>query len=118
MRTDEEKARYTFFDDVDYLAEENEADVCLSPELDGTIGQPNFDDNLEEQDVQNNSSWDNGTTTNASWEQNGSAGNDSDKWGGWNDAAAGADTGVTKPADQGISCWDVPVTVEKSSSDW
>ncbi|XP_052145508.1 DNA-directed RNA polymerase V subunit 1 [Oryza glaberrima] len=118
VRTDEEKARYTFFDDVDYLAEENEADVCLSPELDGTIGQPIFDDNLEEQDVQNNSSWDNGTTTNASWEQNGSAGNDSDKWGGWNDAAAGADTGVTKPADQGNSCWDVPATVEKSSSDW
>ncbi|KAF2943116.1 DNA-directed RNA polymerase V subunit 1 [Oryza sativa Japonica Group] len=118
VRTDEEKARYTFFDDVDYLAEENEADVCLSPELDGTIGQPIFDDNLEEQDVQNNSSWDNGTTTNASWEQNGSAGNDSDKWGGWNDAAAGADTGVTKPANQGNSCWDVPATVEKSSSDW
>uniref|UniRef100_A0A0E0CFS0 DNA-directed RNA polymerase n=1 Tax=Oryza meridionalis TaxID=40149 RepID=A0A0E0CFS0_9ORYZ len=118
VRTDEEKARYTFFDDVDYLAEENEADVCLSPELDGTIGRPIFDDNLEEQDVQNNSSWDNGTTTNASWEQNGSAGNDSDKWGGWNDAAAGADTGVAKPADQGNSCWDVPATVEKSSSDW
>uniref|UniRef100_A0A0E0JVN1 DNA-directed RNA polymerase n=1 Tax=Oryza punctata TaxID=4537 RepID=A0A0E0JVN1_ORYPU len=118
VRTDEEKARYTFFDDVDYLAEENEADVCLSPELDGTIGQPIFDDNLEEQDVQKNSSWDNGTTTNASWEQNGSAGNDSDKWGGWNDAAAGADTVVTKPADQGNSCWDVPATVEKSSSDW
>ncbi|KAF0935654.1 hypothetical protein E2562_035104 [Oryza meyeriana var. granulata] len=118
VRTDEEKARYTFFDDVDYLAEENEADMCLSPELDGTIGQPTLDDNLEEQDIQKNSSWENDTTMNVSWEQNGSAGNDSDKWGGWNDAAAGADMGVTKPADQGNSCWDVPATVEKSSSDW
>ncbi|XP_006646896.1 DNA-directed RNA polymerase V subunit 1 [Oryza brachyantha] len=118
VRTDEEKARYTFFDDVDYLAEENETDVCLSPELEGTIGQPTFDDNLEEQDFQKNNSWENGTAANGSWEQNGSAGDDSDKWGGWNAAAVGADTAVTKQADQEKSCWDVPAAVEKSSSDW
>uniref|UniRef100_A0A0D9VCB6 DNA-directed RNA polymerase subunit n=1 Tax=Leersia perrieri TaxID=77586 RepID=A0A0D9VCB6_9ORYZ len=38
--------------------------------------------------------------------------------GGWNDAAAGADIGVTKPAEQENSCWDVPATVDKNSSDW
>jgi DNA-directed RNA polymerase-5 subunit 1 len=51
VRTDQEKARYTFLDDVDYLIEDN----ALSPELDG---MPTFDDCLEEQPTdQGNSSW-------------------------------------------------------------
>ncbi|KAL5213175.1 hypothetical protein ABZP36_024022 [Zizania latifolia] len=119
VRTDEEKARYTFLDDVDYLVEENEVDdVCLSPELDGTIGQSTFEDNLEDQFSRKDSSWEKGTTMNSSWEQNGSAGNDSDKWGGWNDGSVAADTGVAKPAEQDNSCWDVPATMENNSSDW
>jgi DNA-directed RNA polymerase-5 subunit 1 len=41
VRTDQEKARYTFLDDVDYLVEDNAMDdTCLSPELDGTSGMP------------------------------------------------------------------------------
>jgi hypothetical protein len=41
MRTDQEKARYTFLDDVDYLVEDNAMDdICLSPELGGTLVCP------------------------------------------------------------------------------
>jgi DNA-directed RNA polymerase-5 subunit 1 len=41
VRTNQEKARYTFLDDVDYLAEDNAMDdICLSPELDGASGMP------------------------------------------------------------------------------
>jgi DNA-directed RNA polymerase-5 subunit 1 len=41
VRTDQEKARYTFLDDVDYLVEDNAMDdICLSPELDGASGMP------------------------------------------------------------------------------
>jgi hypothetical protein len=41
VRTDQEKARYTFLDDVDYLVEGNAMDdICLSPELDGTLVCP------------------------------------------------------------------------------
>jgi DNA-directed RNA polymerase-5 subunit 1 len=44
VRTDQEKARYTFLDDVDYLVEDNAMDdICLSPELDGTFDVPTFD---------------------------------------------------------------------------
>jgi DNA-directed RNA polymerase-5 subunit 1 len=44
VRTDQEKARYTFLDDVDYLVEDNAMDdICLSPKLDGTIGMPTFE---------------------------------------------------------------------------
>jgi DNA-directed RNA polymerase-5 subunit 1 len=44
VRTNQEKARYTFLDDVDYLVEDNAIDdICLSPELDGTLGVPTFD---------------------------------------------------------------------------
>jgi DNA-directed RNA polymerase-5 subunit 1 len=44
VRTDQEKARYTFLDDVDYLVEDNAMDdICLSPELDGTFGMPTFE---------------------------------------------------------------------------
>jgi hypothetical protein len=43
VRTNQEKARYTFMDDVDYLVEDNAMDdICLSPELGGTIGMPHF----------------------------------------------------------------------------
>jgi DNA-directed RNA polymerase-5 subunit 1 len=44
VRTDQEKARYTFLEDVDYLIEDNAMDdICLSPELDGTLGVPTFE---------------------------------------------------------------------------
>uniref|UniRef100_A0ACD5V8S4 Uncharacterized protein n=1 Tax=Avena sativa TaxID=4498 RepID=A0ACD5V8S4_AVESA len=119
VRTDQEKARYTFLDDVDYLVEDNAMDdICLSPELDGTLGMPTFEDCLEQQVIEKGSSWDNGTTANASWEQNASAGNDSDNWGGWSNADTAADTGAAKPADQGNSSWNVPAAVDNDSTDW
>jgi DNA-directed RNA polymerase-5 subunit 1 len=44
IRTDQEKARYAFLDDVDYLVEDNAMDdICLSPELGGTFGMPTFE---------------------------------------------------------------------------
>jgi DNA-directed RNA polymerase-5 subunit 1 len=44
VRTDQGKARYTFLDDVDYLVDDNAMDdICLSPELDGTLGVPTFE---------------------------------------------------------------------------
>jgi DNA-directed RNA polymerase-5 subunit 1 len=44
VRTDQEKGRYTFLDDVDYLVEDNAMDdIGLSPELDGTLGVPTFE---------------------------------------------------------------------------
>jgi DNA-directed RNA polymerase-5 subunit 1 len=44
VRTDQEKAKYTFLDDVDYLVEDNAMDdICLSPELDGILGVPTFE---------------------------------------------------------------------------
>jgi hypothetical protein len=44
VRTDQEKARYTFLDDVDYLVEGNAMDdIYLSPELDGTFDVPTFE---------------------------------------------------------------------------
>jgi DNA-directed RNA polymerase-5 subunit 1 len=50
MRTNQEKARYTFLDEVDYLVEDNAMDdVCLSPELDGTLGMPTFEHSIEPQ---------------------------------------------------------------------
>jgi DNA-directed RNA polymerase-5 subunit 1 len=43
VRTDQEKARYTFLDDVDYLVEDNAMDdICLSPELDGASEMPHL----------------------------------------------------------------------------
>jgi hypothetical protein len=50
VRTDQEKARYTFLDDVDYLVEDNTLDdTCLSPELDGTLGMPTFEHSIDHQ---------------------------------------------------------------------
>jgi DNA-directed RNA polymerase-5 subunit 1 len=44
MRTGQEKSRYTFLEDVDYLVDDNAMDdICLSPELDGTLGVPTFE---------------------------------------------------------------------------
>jgi DNA-directed RNA polymerase-5 subunit 1 len=41
VRIDQEKARYTFLKDVDYLVDDNAMDdICLSPELDGILGMP------------------------------------------------------------------------------
>ncbi|KAM0861018.1 hypothetical protein ACQ4PT_046172 [Festuca glaucescens] len=111
VRTDQEKARYTFLDDVDYLVEDN---ACLSPELKTAT----FEDCLEEQVTEKGGSWDNDRTANANWDQNASAGNDSENWGGWSNATAAADTGAAKSADQGIASWNVPVTVENDSADW
>ena len=91
VRTDQEKARFTFLDDVDYLVAENAVDdVCLSPEPDGILGKPTFEDNFEEHDIQKGSSWENGATMNSSWEQNASAGNYSGDWGGWSNGGAAA----------------------------
>ncbi|KAL6888501.1 hypothetical protein ACP4OV_009527 [Aristida adscensionis] len=145
VRTDQEKTSYTFLDDVDYLVEENAVDdVCLSPELDGTLGKPTFEDSFEEQDIQKGNSWENG---NSSWERNASAPNDSGDWGGWSDGATAAakppdqdnpswernasavndssdwggwsnGTAAAKPPDQDNSSWNAPATVENNSTDW
>jgi DNA-directed RNA polymerase-5 subunit 1 len=74
VRTDQEKGRYTFLDDVDYLVEDNATDdICLSPELDGASGMPHLNitaniDTSEKGDFRKN-----GATMNSSWEQNASA---------------------------------------------
>jgi DNA-directed RNA polymerase-5 subunit 1 len=74
VRTDQEKARYTFLDDVDYLVEDNAMDdICLSPELDGTSGMPHLNvtaniDISEKGDFRKDDA-----TMNSSWEQNASA---------------------------------------------
>jgi DNA-directed RNA polymerase-5 subunit 1 len=50
VRTDQEKARYTFLADVDYLIGDNARDdICLSLELDGTLGMPTFEHSIEHQ---------------------------------------------------------------------
>jgi DNA-directed RNA polymerase-5 subunit 1 len=50
VRTDQEKARYTFLDDVDYLVEDDVMDdIYSSPELDGTLGMPTFEHSCEHQ---------------------------------------------------------------------
>jgi DNA-directed RNA polymerase-5 subunit 1 len=50
VMTDQEKARYTFLDDVDYLVVDNAMDdICLSPELDETLGVPTFEHSHERQ---------------------------------------------------------------------
>jgi hypothetical protein len=44
VRTDQEKDRYTFLEDADYLVEDNAMDdIYLSPELDGTFEMPTFE---------------------------------------------------------------------------
>jgi DNA-directed RNA polymerase-5 subunit 1 len=52
VRTDQEKGRYTFLDDVDYLVDDNAMDdICLSPELDRTLGMPTFEDGINHQNL-------------------------------------------------------------------
>ncbi|XP_051186428.1 DNA-directed RNA polymerase V subunit 1 isoform X2 [Lolium perenne] len=145
VRTDQEKARYTFLDDVDYLVEDNAIDdmCCLSPVLDD---MPTFEDCLEEQVTEKGGPWDNGTTANArdnSWNVHATVENDSADWGGWGtekikdkktvpeepadtwadqsakkDTDGGGGNWGKQPADQGNSSWNVPVTVENESADW
>jgi DNA-directed RNA polymerase-5 subunit 1 len=50
VRTDQEKARYTFLEDVDYLVDDNATDdICLSAELDVTLGMPTFEHSIDYQ---------------------------------------------------------------------
>jgi DNA-directed RNA polymerase-5 subunit 1 len=71
VRTDQEKARYTFLDDVDYLVEDNAMDdICLSPELDGASEMPHLNitaniDTTKKSDFKKDD-----PTMNSSWEQN------------------------------------------------
>jgi DNA-directed RNA polymerase-5 subunit 1 len=48
-------------------------DICLSPELDGTLGVPTFDHSKEHQNFWEVRFRENHTTANTSWEQNASA---------------------------------------------
>jgi DNA-directed RNA polymerase-5 subunit 1 len=48
-------------------------DICLSPELDGTLGMPTFEHSYERQNFWDGRFRENSTTVNASWEQNASA---------------------------------------------
>jgi DNA-directed RNA polymerase-5 subunit 1 len=51
VRTDQEKARYTFLEDVDYHIDDNAMDnICLSPKLDGALGIPTFEHGIDHQD--------------------------------------------------------------------
>jgi DNA-directed RNA polymerase-5 subunit 1 len=71
VRTDQEKARYTFLDDVDYLVEDNAMDdICLSPEVDGASEMPHLNitaniDTTKKSDFKKDD-----PTMNSSWEQN------------------------------------------------
>jgi DNA-directed RNA polymerase-5 subunit 1 len=61
-------------EDVDYLDEDNAMDdICLSPELDGTLGVPTFEHSGEHRHFCEERFKENDTTVNASWEQNASA---------------------------------------------
>jgi DNA-directed RNA polymerase-5 subunit 1 len=74
VRTDQEKARYTFSDDVDYLVEDNVMDdICLSPELDGASGMPLLNITANVDTSEKSKIRKNGATMNSSWEQNASA---------------------------------------------
>jgi DNA-directed RNA polymerase-5 subunit 1 len=51
VRTDQEKGRYAFLEDVDNLISDNAMDdICLSPELDGTLSVPTFELSSDHQD--------------------------------------------------------------------
>jgi hypothetical protein len=50
VRTGQEKARYTFLEDVEYLIDDNAMDdICLSPKLDETLGMPTFEHSIDHQ---------------------------------------------------------------------
>jgi DNA-directed RNA polymerase-5 subunit 1 len=48
-------------------------DICLNPELDGTLGVPTFEHSCGHQNFWEGRLRENDTTVNASWEQNASA---------------------------------------------
>jgi DNA-directed RNA polymerase-5 subunit 1 len=74
VRTDQEKGRYTFLDDVDYLVEDNAMDdICLSPELDGASEMPRLNITANADASEKSHFKKTGTTMNSSWEQNASA---------------------------------------------
>jgi DNA-directed RNA polymerase-5 subunit 1 len=59
---------------VDYLVDDNAMDdICLSPELDGTLGVPTSEHSCDHQNSREGRFRGNRTTVNASWEQNASA---------------------------------------------
>jgi DNA-directed RNA polymerase-5 subunit 1 len=59
---------------VDYLVEDNAMDdICLSPELDETLGVPTFEHSCEHQNIREERFKENDPTVNASWEQNANA---------------------------------------------
>jgi DNA-directed RNA polymerase-5 subunit 1 len=61
-------------EDVDYVVEDNAMDdICLSPELDETLGVPTFEHRCGHQNFLEGRFKENGTTVNTSWEQNASA---------------------------------------------
>jgi DNA-directed RNA polymerase-5 subunit 1 len=75
VRTDQEKARYTFLEDVQqpgmlpeyYLVEDNAMDdICLSPELDGTLVCPLLNIVVDIKTSEKDDSRKNRTTVNAS----------------------------------------------------
>jgi DNA-directed RNA polymerase-5 subunit 1 len=73
VRTDQEKARYTSLDDVDYLVEDNAMDdICLSPELDGTSGMPLLNITANVDTTKKGEFKKTDPTMNSSWEQNAS----------------------------------------------
>ncbi|KAF8776332.1 hypothetical protein HU200_003555 [Digitaria exilis] len=79
VRTDQEKARFTFLDDIDYLVEENAIDDVCSPEPDGTLGKPTF----EENGTAMNSSWEQNDQDDSCWDAHATVENNSTDWGGW-----------------------------------
>jgi DNA-directed RNA polymerase-5 subunit 1 len=71
VRTDQEKARYTFLDDVDYLVEDNVMDdICLSPELDGASEMPHLNITANADASEKSHFKKTGPTMNSSWKQN------------------------------------------------
>jgi DNA-directed RNA polymerase-5 subunit 1 len=74
VRTDQEKARYTFLDDVDYLVEDNAMDdICLSPELDEASGMLHLNITANFDTTKKGDFKKTDPTMNSSWEQNASA---------------------------------------------
>jgi DNA-directed RNA polymerase-5 subunit 1 len=74
VRTDQEKARYTFLDDADYLVEDNAMDdICLSPELDGASEMPHLNITANIDATKKSEFKKDDPTMNSSWEQNASA---------------------------------------------
>jgi DNA-directed RNA polymerase-5 subunit 1 len=74
VRTDQEKARYTFLDDVDYLVEDNTMDdIRLSPELDGASEMPHLNITANTDTTKKSHFKKTGAAMNSSWKQNASA---------------------------------------------